>query len=415
VKLFRSAQRDYDRCEADEAIETDLALFAEHTFSHCDSMSRPWDPSVHAIDLHKASYVARAAEAIGRKLDRTRLRPGLPLRFTVKNPFDEPVRDVVRLPVGHYEFNELGLDKGFSVEGWPCEGLPCEGLTVALELAAGEERTLEIVPGGQPAPVMKPTDPLHIDLEGGWSALTRADHPHAPFQPVHDVTAVSDRSEIGSVRGAMLLNRKGVNARQTAGWHRGVHDANEGEIFVSATHEYELPSTGFFEVEFKVHRHARRVDATVRMHKLGTWEPENLYVALPFAGEELHLFKTGAIVHPRREQIPGTLTDFYSVQEGFVLTSPGFGVAVAMPDNHLLQVGSLAHGERLLAGDPRLDDDPALLYAWLMTNYWETNFAADLGGFYEFRYSVFWGEEFADAKFARSACRRAMQGLEVVR
>jgi hypothetical protein len=39
-------------------------------------------------------------------------------------------------------------------------------------------------------------------------------------------------------------------------------------------------------------------------------------------------------------------------------------------------------------GDPRLEDDPAHAYAWLMTNYWETNFGADLGGFHEFRFTV---------------------------
>ena len=64
-----------------------------------------------------------------------------------------------------------------------------------------------------------------------------------------------------------------------------------------------------------------------------------------------------------------------------------------MPDQHLLQLGPLAHGERLLMGDPRLAADPAFAYAWLMTNYWETNFAADLGGFHEFRYALRWGPE----------------------
>ena len=48
-------------------------------------------------------------------------------------------------------------------------------------------------------------------------------------------------------------------------------------------------------------------------------------------------------------------------------------------------------GERLLAGDPRLDDDPAHPYAWLSNNFWETNFDAELGGFHEFRFAVIAG------------------------
>ena len=64
-------------------------------------------------------------------------------------------------------------------------------------------------------------------------------------------------------------------------------------------------------------------------------------------------------------------------------------------------------------GDPRLADDPAFAYAWLMTNYWETNFSADLGGFYEFRYSVHWGDDDPHALLRR--CRYANHGMQVRR
>jgi hypothetical protein len=44
-----------------------------------------------------------------------------------------------------------------------------------------------------------------------------------------------------------------------------------------------------------------------------------------------------------------------------------------------------------------------------MTNYWETNFSAALGGFYEFRYSVSWGPDLRDPDAAlarvRDGCR----------
>jgi hypothetical protein len=46
-----------------------------------------------------------------------------------------------------------------------------------------------------------------------------------------------------------------------------------------------------------------------------------------------------------------------------------------------------------------------------MTNYWETNFAAELGGFYEFRYSVAWGPELRDRD---RALRRVKQGCRAI-
>ncbi len=75
-----------------------------------------------------------------------------------------------------------------------------------------------------------------------------------------------------------------------------------------------------------------------------------------------------------------------------MLRAEDLSVMIATPDSNLIQLGSLDHGERLLMGDPRLADDPAHAYAWLMTNYWETNFGAQLGGFHEFRFTLECGE-----------------------
>ena len=50
-----------------------------------------------------------------------------------------------------------------------------------------------------------------------------------------------------------------------------------------------------------------------------------------------------------------------------------------------------------------------------MTNYWETNFSAELGGFYEFRYSVLWGDELAGEAPALAACRDANWGIRTLR
>ena len=65
-------------------------------------------------------------------------------------------------------------------------------------------------------------------------------------------------------------------------------------------------------------------------------------------------------------------------------------MAVAMKDSPLLQLGPLEFRKNRVLHDPdQPHPDKALPYAWLMTNYWETNFAAGLGGFHAFRFSVF--------------------------
>ncbi len=93
------------------------------------------------------------------------------------------------------------------------------------------------------------------------------------------------------------------------------------------------------------------------------------------------------------------------------------GFAASAHDNarELLGYALEEHGVRLLSGDAALADDPAHAYAWLMTNYWETNFAAELGGFYEFRYSVMWGDGLAGESSALSACRDASWDIHCLR
>jgi hypothetical protein len=71
-------------------------------------------------------------------------------------------------------------------------------------------------------------------------------------------------------------------------------------------------------------------------------------------------------------------------------------------------MGSLRHEPRSLMGE---GFDEGHLYAWVMTNYWETNFEAELGGFYEFRYHVKWGEDLVDPGAAREASRAMSHGL----
>ena len=66
-------------------------------------------------------------------------------------------------------------------------------------------------------------------------------------------------------------------------------------------------------------------------------------------------------------------------------------------------------------GDKNLPSTPDQVHAWLMTNYWETNFSAELGGFYCFRFRMGWGSPLADPTAAIRWARMATAGLKVFR
>lgn len=51
-----------------------------------------------------------------------------------------------------------------------------------------------------------------------------------------------------------------------------------------------------------------------------------------------------------------------------------------------MTMGTLEAHPIKLMGEGEKNND--LLYSWVMNNFWETNFRATLGGFYQFRYTL---------------------------
>jgi len=493
--LFRRAQREFeyhrrmlerypelaerddrDRLRSERRLEDELALYAEHTFSHSFSVVEPWDPLVHAISERKRGYAAAAhdrarelTESALRRLGKAPLSARRGLSYRAINPLDHAVSGIVAIPVGHFEFHDLGFGRGALLRDVDADvELPCQLSLSApgaeflahLELEAGEERTLAVTSADRPETVASALRVAGVDCpataDGGgevgpskrlWDSglatpfariswepgdgvtgwfdrvlsreLLRSDRTHGAFTPVHEITPMSGLEDVWGARGRMGLNRKGENAVRSSGCLVSSRRLQDGEVFAAARLEYGVAGCSLFVVELTAYTDLPRVDVAVRMHKDSTWAPENIYLSLPFGaggpGGQLWLGKAGAAVRPRIDQVPGTLTDFYTLQEGFAVTAEDHGVAVATPDSPIFQLGPLEHGERLLAGDRKLADDPARPYAWLLSNYWETNFAAELGGFYEFRYSIMWGDELADPEAALRACRDAGIGVRCFR
>jgi hypothetical protein len=478
--MFRQAQRDlhyYEEltrrypnlrvADTDEA-EYDLALYAEHTFSHSDAMSQPWHALVHGISARKRSFAATGREKIESAIDAalgqlgaTPLIAGMPLRYKIINPIERAASGIARLPVYHFEYHELGLDKGAVIVD-TSTGTVLPGQITAVprgaeyivfvDLPAGAERVVEVKPSPGAAmslPVNanntdnaataesediqpralettfakisweNPTGITHWIDKTTETDLIDRDHPDTPFAPVYEITPVANRNDICGVRGNMGLNRKGPDVRCLAGRLIRAREVHAGPVLSTATLDFDVEGTGFYSVTLNAYQNEPRVDVTVRIHKLSVWEPENLFVALPFspgsAGFERWLDKAGAMIRPGIDQIPGSLTDYYSVQEGAALCSGTCGVVIATPDTHLIQLGKLDYGPRPLAGDADLASRHFEMYVWLMNNFWETNFEAELGGFYEFRFSVLWGADFRDPVHALERCRDTNYGIRSFR
>ncbi|MCJ8013581.1 glycoside hydrolase [Paenibacillus sp. KQZ6P-2] len=454
-----------------QEMEYELALFAEHTWGYHSSVSEPWNPFVQELGLRKEAYATNASRLAHTALydilevkGDALLKPDRPMRFKVHNPYDYVQSDVVHLIMEnwHYDLIKEGFEVIDEQDGtiFPSQmTLAPRGVIVSAPVLlqpkeervlkiqpltgpptktafrndfVGSDRMMDIIPPEEQAIYVTPTYIETPFVRISWKKgqgitnwidkltdqdMLRADRLHDAFTPVYDVTKAKGLDSMNEVRRKMGRNRKGPDALVSIGNLVSATVVENGAVFGKVQLTYEVDGCDHYSLLITAYADRPRVDVAVRIHKHSVWDPENLYVSLPFgstssaSNEQLWIDKVDALERPRVDQLPGSLADYYCVGEGVAYVGDTKGVLIAMPDTPLIQLGSLEYESRLLSGHAKLAEDPAHLYAWTMNNYWETNFAATLGGFYEFRYVVAWGKEYNTPQKAIEACRSVNAGI----
>lgn len=443
------------QAEEMKEAEQQLIMYAEHTWGYHSSISEPWHPMVQELAVRKEAYAANASRLVHRSLDKVLrdqgdvlLRADRAFTYKVVNSFDYAVEDLAHFYLEEQWEADYFRDGLEVVDEQTGEVVPHQqekvsrGYQIAImaKLTAGEEKRYLIRSASAPAAGRTTSstrligaDRIHdiqdlislgeepqsfslteqgietADVKIGWrqgagivswidkrtgKELMDATQACGAFTPVYEVTE-GEHDDQMTVRRIMGRNRKGMNVQRFTGQLSGVKTITNGAIYAIVELTYQVEGMSHYSLFLKVYKGQPRVDVSVRMHKTSVWEPENVYISLPFLREdngELWLEKAGAVIRPGIDQIPGTLTDFYCIQEGLALVGPSSGLALATPDTPLMQTGPLEYGERKVQGQSQ-EESCQTLYAWVLTNYWETNFKATLGGFYEFRYTLQWGEQ----------------------
>ncbi len=413
-----------------EALEKYLTMYAEHTFGHAASVTKPWMADIQANSAFKKGMAASVLQESKRVLDDwiikqggSLLEPNRPLEYTVFNPSDCARYELIDLPVENHEYYEHDMDKGTvvietksgaplpflkHVDGIgphfliPIEMKPHERLSFKIESKAGQLDSYDPEPETVPDHIVLENDRIKLSIKSGegiveiidkksGNSLIHPDAPHLPFTLIHEVTPQEGENS-WAVRSAMEQNRKGEGVIRSAADFGEIRSIKRSEIIDVLEIPFVCEGTEHGLMTLTMHKTAAKLDASIRFMKTSKWDPENIYLALPFFtgnDEQLWVDKAGEALRPWVDQIPGTLTDFYCLQDGFAIVAPSKSIAISMPDSPLLQLGPLEYGERRLhdAGSALLPSG-ANCWAWLMSNYWETNFDATMGGFHEFRFSL---------------------------
>lgn len=425
--------------------EGNLMMYAEHTWGYSSSVSEPWNTLVNDLEYRKTGYATQANVGASKILDEilqkygeVSISPDRPKKFKIINPHDEEITDVATFLIEHWEdVNGAVIDDGnihrlIAVDTTNHEKYPTQALKTArateikvfvhlqakeqkeiavildkqeeldydLLLTRGSEGVQDIFAEGDRVSSSRIENDFfkisfdnkrgikELQLKNGMKSLLEDDPLYAPFSGVYEETPV--RTNPVEERRVMGRNRKGKFVKRSAAELFDLRIISDGEIFTNVVLDYRLPGTKIYSTDLKIYKLVPRIDATIRIHKKSIWAPENVYVPLPFTLKNAEKFidKSGCLIRPRIDQLPGTNMEFYLCQNGIAYTSSEETLLLLCRDAPLLTFGSLEPHEIKLSDEFSSDKNQETSYSWMMNNFWETNFKAELGGFYEFSYTL---------------------------
>lgn len=433
-----------------EALEYNLMMYAEHTWGYFTSVSEPWNKMTMKLETRNEMFAYKANELADKLLDGYQLTHGemakavgRPMCYKITNPYPHPIREMVQLHINWWEeflieqgyiVTELGQEKPLPYQEIRVDEKARRQINLEVHLPPYGTKTLTVIPKTQPKRLM-PFDPLftrdttydytspYLDntieatmfhLESPYlklafkrnegivecfdkqsqTSLIRTDCEAPLFAPIYEYTPVAkpmgeEGVAVKEARRAFGRNRKVMSTQRDIGRLIDVSVLETGPLLGRVQLKYALRGTLHCVVELTVHKTTPRLDVALLVGKDTVWEPESLYLSLPLTtgdDQALWLDKTGYPIRPRVDQLPGSLTAFYTTQTGYVIQGKQTTVHVAMPDCPLLALGSLEPGliQPMDGTLPNVDKQNA----WLMNNYWETNFATSLGGFYRFDFHL---------------------------
>jgi len=150
--------------------------------------------------------------------------------------------------------------------------------------------------------------------------------------------------------------------------------------------ETSAPMTPKISSEITVWNDLKRVDIVNRLTKTLTYDKEAVYFAFPFAANKpvLRYEEPAAIVRPDKDFLPGACLDWLTVQHFAELDAGDAAICWSTPDAPLVCFQDINRGR----WQDQFSAVNGHLYAYVMNNYWYTNYLAGQGGDFTFRFAI---------------------------
>lgn len=153
------------------------------------------------------------------------------------------------------------------------------------------------------------------------------------------------------------------------------------------------------------------IDMKVRLHKLPIEKPEAFYLTFPLKlnkGWSCVYNTAGQYVTLDEEQLGHVCRDWVTVDNGLVLYDEEACYGLTASEAPMVQVGGFNFGreQRQICRNKN-----PLLLAWMLNNYWDTNFVAAQSDVMEFSYRFYCKNQFDRSEVYREFLREEKRGI----
>ncbi|MGH7942580.1 MAG: glycoside hydrolase family 38 C-terminal domain-containing protein [Limisphaerales bacterium] len=165
-------------------------------------------------------------------------------------------------------------------------------------------------------------------------------------------------------------------------------DAINGPVFGELDSHATAENFPGITMRVRLYRGIKQLDLIFELDKKETLHKEGVYLAFPFALRArkggLWLDYPDEITEPLKDQHPSACRDWYSVQRWMAISDGDDTVELSSLDAPLFTIG-----EMTACTWPReLIFQRGHVFGYIMNNYWHTNYKAEQGGRFVFRYSI---------------------------
>ena len=168
---------------------------------------------------------------------------------------------------------------------------------------------------------------------------------------------------------------------------------------IIAVLESSAPNTPSIRTTIVLPADEKRIELSYRLHKDVTLSKEAAYIAFPLAVEhpEFRYETQNGWVDPARDELAGGSREWYTVNHWAAVSDGDATMAVIPRDAPLVCFGDIVRGTWPAEFHPR----SAAIFSWIMSNYWDTNFASSQGGDFNFHYAFVSGAGMDPAELTR--------------